>query len=351
LQLARIWETATIMADEVLFLFNHDAPHQVAHIAVSRALYESRTGLTVTCATATPAIRDRVAAILGAEAGRGVTWLDIGLPGWLETALALPNKVAPVRRLMRLRHHAGRINAARVVVSAERTCLSIRDEAHRAGRRPLCLCAPWRGRPDGLVPSRKGGFDRILVRGQDRARTGGARRGSPEKIRVVGYPKFDTIDLSRRERLFENDNPVFVYNPHFDPLLSSWYDHGPALLDWFLTREGQAFNIIFAPHIMLFKKKLHVSLEYRTARLRPDLAPRWHEAANILIDTGSTRLVDMTYTLSADGYIGDVSSQIYEFLVHPRPCCSSMSFPTIPARAKGAIRRGTRAKWLAMRPD
>jgi hypothetical protein len=136
LQLARIWETATIMADEVLFLFNHDAPHQVAHIAgIARALYESRTGLTVTCATATPAIRDRVAAILGAEAGRGVTWLDIGLPGWLETALALPNKVAPVRRLMRLRHHAGRINAARVVVSAERTCLSIRDDAaHRAGR-------------------------------------------------------------------------------------------------------------------------------------------------------------------------------------------------------------------------
>jgi hypothetical protein len=102
---------------------------------------------------------------------------------------------------------------------------------------------------------------------------------------------------------------------------------------------------------MLFKKKLHVSLEYRTARLRPDLAPRWHEAANILIDTGSTRLVDMTYTLSADGYIGDVSSQIYEFSFIRAPCCSSMSFPTIPARAKGAIRRGTRAKWRAMRPD
>lgn len=327
------------MADEVLFLFNHDAPHQVAHIAgIARALYESRTGLTVTCATATPAIRDRVAAILGAESGRGVTWLDIGLPGWLETALALPNKVAPVRRLMRLRHHAGRINAARVVVSAERTCLSIRDEvAHRAGRGARFAYVPH-GAGDRMVSFHpdKGGFDRILVSGAKTARELVARGvAAPEKIRVVGYPKFDTIDLSRRERLFENDNPVFVYNPHFDPLLSSWYDHGPALLDWFLTREGQAFNIIFAPHIMLFKKKLHVSLEYRTARLRPDLAPRWHEAANILIDTGSTRLVDMTYTLSADGYIGDVSSQIYEFLVHPRPLLFLDVFSDNPRSREG----------------
>jgi hypothetical protein len=173
LQLARIWETATIMADEVLFLFNHDAPHQVAHIAgIARALYESRTGLTVTCATATPAIRDRVAAILGAEAGRGVTWLDIGLPGWLETALALPNKVAPVRRLMRLRHHAGRINAARVVVSAERTCLSIRDDAaHRAGRGARFAYVPH-GAGDRMVSFHpdKGGFDRILVSGAKTAR-------------------------------------------------------------------------------------------------------------------------------------------------------------------------------------
>ena len=28
----------------------------------------------------------------------------------------------------------------------------------------------------------------------------------------------------------------------------------------------------------------------------------------------------MTYTLAADIYLGDVSSQVYEFLIAPRPC-------------------------------
>jgi CDP-glycerol glycerophosphotransferase (TagB/SpsB family) len=39
-----------------------------------------------------------------------------------------------------------------------------------------------------------------------------------------------------------------------------------------------------------------------------------------LIDTASVQTSDMTYTLAADIYIGDVSSQVYEFLVRPRPC-------------------------------
>lgn len=323
------------MPDEILFLFNHDAPHQVAHIAgIARALAEREPGRRITCATATSAIRDRVEAVLGARVAGQVNWLDIALPTWLESALALPNRVAPVRRVMRLRHHARRINAAAVIVSAERTCLSIRDPEgqaqfayvpHGAGDRMVSY------HPD------KGGFDRILVSGEKTAREMIQRGVAPaERLRVVGYPKFDTIDLNRRERLFPNDNPVLVYNPHFDPLLSSWYDHGPALLDWFAGSAGQDYNLIFAPHIMLFRKKLHISLEYRTARLRPDIAPHWRAAPNILIDTGSTRLVDMTYTLAADAYVGDVSSQVYEFLVHPRPLLFIDAFSRDPRSREGA---------------
>src|SRR3546814_13087079 len=40
----------------------------------------------------------------------------------------------------------------------------------------------------------------------------------------------------------------------------------------------------------------------------------------MLIDTGSLATIDMTYTLAADIYRGDVSSQVYEFLWQPRPC-------------------------------
>ena len=304
------------MADELLFLFNHDAPHQVAHIAgVARATRILRPDLRVTCATGTDAIRRRLAALLG-DGADGMDWLDLALPGWKDAALALPNRIAPVRRVARLDHHRDRLLQARVLVSAERTCLRLR----RPGSGTRFVHVPH-GAGDRMVTFHPGkaGFDRILVPGEKTAREMLARGvATPDQLRIVGYPKFDTIDAAQRPVFFDNDRPVFVYNPHFDPFLSSWYDEGPALLDWFATGEGRAFNLIFAPHVMLFRKALHISLEYRTARLRPGIKPAWRDAPNILIDTGSARLSDMSYTLAAHAYIGDVSSHIYEFLLRPR---------------------------------
>src|SRR3546814_16180386 len=40
----------------------------------------------------------------------------------------------------------------------------------------------------------------------------------------------------------------------------------------------------------------------------------------VMIDLASYRLFDMSYTSGADIYLGDVSSQVYEFLATPRPC-------------------------------
>ena len=47
---------------------------------------------------------------------------------------------------------------------------------------------------------------------------------------------------------------------------------------------------------------------------------RFRDAPNILVDLGSAASTDMTYTAAADIYLGDVSSQVYEFLYRPRPC-------------------------------
>ncbi|ATW04205.1 hypothetical protein CHN51_12190 [Sphingorhabdus sp. YGSMI21] len=49
---------------------------------------------------------------------------------------------------------------------------------------------------------------------------------------------------------------------------------------------------------------------------------RWENRStdSILIDTCSDRLLDNSYTVAADIYIGDVSSQVYEFTARPRPC-------------------------------
>lgn len=141
----------------------------------------------------------------------------------------------------------------------------------------------------------------------------------PSRIRVTGYSKFERIDLSAKPEFFDNGQPTFVYNPHFDPHLSSWYEAGPELLRWFASEEGQAFNLIFAPHVMLFRKTMHVSPEYKIAKRRPDVPEEAANAKNILVDVNGPRLFDMSYMLSADGYIGDASSQLYEFLVRPRP--------------------------------
>ncbi|MET0986099.1 MAG: hypothetical protein ABW034_11910, partial [Steroidobacteraceae bacterium] len=41
---------------------------------------------------------------------------------------------------------------------------------------------------------------------------------------------------------------------------------------------------------------------------------------NIRIDLGSEQSIDMTYLNAADLYLGDVSSQVAEFVCRPRPC-------------------------------
>ncbi|SDB20522.1 CDP-Glycerol:Poly(glycerophosphate) glycerophosphotransferase [Flavobacteriaceae bacterium MAR_2010_188] len=126
---------------------------------------------------------------------------------------------------------------------------------------------------------------------------------------VVGYPKVDSI-VKTKISFFKNDNPVVVYNPHFSQPLSSWHYWGQEILNFFL--ENKDFNLIFAPHINLFKHK---------GGLKPDLIDqKFYKPENIYIDLGSEKSVNMTYVNAADIYLGDVSSQVYEFIIKPRPC-------------------------------
>jgi hypothetical protein len=84
--------------------------------------------------------------------------------------------------------------------------------------------------------------------------------------------------------------------------------------------HSKDYNLIFAPHVMLFKRKIHMTLEGMTLKVRRPLQEKYARCPHMLIDTGSPASFDMTYTLAADIYLGDVSSQVYEFLVEPRPC-------------------------------
>jgi hypothetical protein len=154
-------------------------------------------------------------------------------------------------------------------------------------------------------------FDLLLLPGRktrDRLAQLG-RLPQPGHYEIIGYPKFDLVGGRAPERLFANDLPVVLFNPHFSPGLSSWPRMGLKVLEFFLT-SGK-YNLIFAPHIMLFERFL---------KFRTRLPDRYCHCPHILVDTGSLRSSDMSYTLAADIYLGDVSSQVYEFLIRPRPC-------------------------------
>lgn len=133
----------------------------------------------------------------------------------------------------------------------------------------------------------------------------------PGKYVTGVYAKLDWTSAADppRARLFANDRPTVLYNPHFDPAHSSWHRIGRELLERFHASER--YNLIFAPHVRLFDPLR--STDYRAFR-------KYLNCDHMIIDLGSDRCVDMTYTHAANVYLGDVSSQVVEYLIRPRPC-------------------------------
>ena len=304
----------------VIFLFNHDAAHQVAHLAgIAAATARLHPVLDCVVAYATPALRSRIEALISEQDAALFTWRELSLPLWAQAFSALFDNLFPASRLLRLRVFTKMFAEADMVVSTERTCLSVKTRLTEA-QTPIFVRVPH-GSGDRSVtfhPDHRK-FDLSLVAGQKLADQLIKNGVSGDRIQIVGYSKFEQFELAARPKFFSNDRPTFVYNPHFDPHLSSWYDAGPDLLRWFASAQGQQFNLIFAPHVMLFRKAFHISPEYKVSRRRPSIPDEAKAADNILIDTDGPRLFDMSYMLGAEAYIGDASSQLYEFLVRPRP--------------------------------
>lgn len=223
----------------------------------------------------------------------------------------------PFERLGSLLRHRKKFAAMDALVVPETTSLILK---RALGCRNLKLIYTQHGAGDravGFKPAIRH-FDHVLVPGpkiRDRMVTEGIVR--PGGYSEVGYPKFDTIHSDISPRLFSNDRPVVLYNPHFHPSLSSWFRDGLKVLEFFRTQPG--YNLVFAPHVMLFAKRVHLSIDPWRIKWRREIPAQYLSAPNILIDTGSPASVDMTYTQAVDIYLGDVSSQIYEFLHKPRP--------------------------------
>lgn len=297
------------------FLFNHDAAHQVTHSVGIMLAYAATHQEDEVLALVSPPLQ---AAVRKWVSDASVTWCDF-LPGPSARTLApLLDRIVPFSRRAALSANLESIAGLDALVTTERTCLWAKRKL--GTRAPAFIYIPHGAGDRGVTYHPElAQFDLLMVPGRKWVEAAEREHlvHAGNAIAIIGYPKFDLLaETTPVQSFFANDKPVFVYNPHFDPYLSSWYDYGPALIDWFA--EHPEYNLIVAPHVMLFRKKFHWSIEYRTGRFRPDI-PASAGAANILVDVDSPRLFDMSYMRSADAYIGDASSQIYEYMSSPRP--------------------------------
>jgi len=131
-------------------------------------------------------------------------------------------------------------------------------------------------------------------------------------IQIVGHPKFEWQDLmcAKQPILFNNKNPIFYYNPHWNTELSSFVNWSKPILNFFYNNKD--YNLIFAPHPLL---------KHFSKREKRDFNYSNYQTENILVDLDGVFSVDGTYCDIADVYIGDVSGIVTEWISRkPRPC-------------------------------
>ena len=303
------------------FLYNHDTLHQVAHSAPmigQLALEYPEIQITILASTdeQMALIRQQVPETVAAK----LSFVDLRLSPALERLDRFARHIAPFKRVAILRNNLDLFCRFDALVVPEVTSSMLKT---RFGLEHVKLIYTHHGAGDRSVGfgEEVGSFDLVLVPGpkiRDRLMSLGLIEEGG--YAMVGYPKFDVVDVAgaKCRPLFANDNPTVLYNPHLEPHLSSWYRMGFDVLDYFA--DTPKYNLVVAPHVMLFRRRLHTSLERFTVRLRRSLPERYLMHDNIHIDLGSKSCVDMTYTLDASIYLGDASSQVYEFLLRPRPC-------------------------------
>ncbi len=299
------------------FLFNHDELHQVAHIApIIAALQRRAPAASVEVITSSERQAEAVGAFLDPALPRPV-FHPIRPHAGTRLAEKMLGNVVPLNRLSSLKRNAGLFRQFDALVVPETTTTFLKKNGQTDRPRLIFFPHGAGDRSIGFSPE-IALFDYVLLPGgktRDRMLAAGVIR--PDNHSIVGYPKFEAYGDRPPVRLFDNDRPTVLYNPHFDPLLSSWFRFGEQILDYFAGQQD--YNLIFAPHVMLFQRRLLASVEHRLLKFRQRIDPRYAALDHIHIDTGSTRSVDMTYTSAADIYLGDVSSQIYEFIRTPRP--------------------------------
>ena len=293
------------------FLFNHAAAHQVLHAApIAFELSRQYPDTEVTIITSSDEIENVAREIGDLYPGNRVHFKRAYIPKIIKMLQPLVHNIAFIKKDAVRICNRDFFKTLDVLVTPEANSLKLKNHPDLSH---LKIIHTRHGAGDRSVGyhQRNKNFDLVLCPGakiRDRMKQDLEMRD--EQLAVTGYPKFEVIDrLKPPKDFFENAKPIVLYNPHFSRKESSWRTHGIDVLEFFKNQSN--FNLIFAPHILLYKR----GLRHGAKSLR-----RYRNLPHIHIDTGSKASINMTYTSLADIYLGDVSSQVYEFVRNPGPC-------------------------------
>lgn len=306
---------------KVAFLYNHDISHQIAHSApIAVELTRNHPDVDVSIITSSDQQNSMVREIFKKAGVMPPNFIRITLPAWAEFIDKIARYFSPFRRVAHLFCNIDLFSRFDAIVAPETTTALLKT---KFGLEGVKLIYTQHGAGDAAIGFKPiiRAYDFVLASGvKVRDRLLSMHCITQQGHAVIGYPKFDLIAQSatKKPKLFANENPVIFYNPHCNPNLSSWFDWGDDVLDFFAANPQ--YNLIVAPHVMLFQRRIHISLDGGKIRWRRDIPAKYLKCSNIRFDLGGTACLDMTYALAADIYMGDVSSQIYEFMIHARPC-------------------------------
>lgn len=292
-------------AREICFVFI-GGTHQIYHLApVAAEIARNGSQFAVRCICAdeqAETVLREIAKRMQAETMK-ISRIPVSWLSRLAVSVTGRPSAAKGPLLASVRWHARRAGA---IVVPERTSTVLRK---MGWRRPLIHFRHGAGDRAPASEKRLRAFDLIVVPGEkdvQRALDQGIDRA---RLRVGGYVKLDYLRIAPPAKgpLFANGLPTVVYNPHFDPRISSL---GIAwdVIERF--RKQDRYNLVFAPHIRSIEAMSQADRQRFLSQAAAD---------RIIIDLGSPSLFDMRYTQAADIYLGDVSSQLYEFLSRPRP--------------------------------
>lgn len=291
---------------DVAFLFNAQE-HQILHaLPVACELSRLWGDIRVTVFVRTEAQLALVRRLASYYPGHRLAFERLHEP-WPVAALA---QTFGNLKALTLWENRARLDRFDALVVPERTTLLLKK---MGVTRPLFIhLAHGPGGYDRPDDKRLAAFDLLLMpnlpRLTDIVAAGNAH---PGHAAVIGGVKLDLIrrmsTSSEREPLFSNGRPTIVYNPHHRAGTTSWTEMGEAVLSRFAG--GSDYNLVFAPHIRMFDPPSRYRARFR----------KYERLDHMRIDLGSPFSIDMSYTLGADIYLGDISSQVLEFIAWPRP--------------------------------